>query len=185
MRGAKVAYRYAKSLLGLAVEQNMLEQAYADMEKIAAVCHANREFRVFLKSPVVKADKKISVIQSVFGNQLSPIVGGFVKIIATHRREDVLAEIADSFVAQYKEFKKISTAEITTAFKMDEKLKENIRQVIMKSEGREVTITEKIDPSLIGGIKVRINDRLFDASISRKLAELKKEFSNKDYVSKL
>jgi F-type H+-transporting ATPase subunit delta len=185
MKGARVAYRYAKSLLNLAVEQNVLEPAYNDMKQIAAVCNESRDFVVFLRSPVIKADKKISAINAVFGGKLSPITSGFVNIITTHRRENVLAEIANSFVAQYLAHKNVAKAEVITATPLDATLRSRILDVVKRSEGREVEMVEKVDPDIIGGIVVRVGDRRYDGSIARKLRQLRKDFSHNAYVSKL
>lgn len=185
MKGQRAAYRYAKSLLGLAVEQNLLEDAYADMKRIASTCSESRDFVVFLRSPVVKADKKIAVINAVFGGTLSKLSSGFIAIIAQHRRENILAEIAESFVLQYREYNKISLAEVITAYKLDEAQRERIIAAIRKNEGHEVHISEKTDPSIIGGIIVRVGDRQYDGSILRKLRLLRKDFSTNAYVSQL
>lgn len=185
MKGQRVAYRYAKSLLNLAVEQNMLEEAYTDMKRIAATCNESRDFVIFLRSPVVKADKKMDVINKVFGNSLHKLSAGFINIITTHRRESVLAEIANSFVDQYRKHKKIAKAEVITAVKLDDALKAKIIAAVHKSEGKEVEISEKVDPSIIGGLIVRVGDKQYDGSIIRKLKSLKKDFSQNAYVSQL
>lgn len=182
MKGTKAAPRYAKSLMDLAIEQNSLDRAYADMKMVDDICDKNREMRAVLKSPVIKGDKKIAIIESVFEGRLSPIVSGFIKIITQHRREYMLHEISDSFVKQYNYYKNISVAEITTAVKLSDETRKRLAESLRKSEGREVQIREKVDPSLIGGLIVRIGDRQYDGSISRKLHDLKKEFSNNPYV---
>lgn len=185
MKGTRIASRYAKSLLLLAVEQNMLEEAYRDMNSIAVVCKENRDFLVFLRSPVVKADKKVSVINKVFEGKLGKLVSGFIEIITTHRRENILGEIAQSFVLQYQNFKHITTAELVSAVKLDDTQRKAVIEKIKASFSANVEITEKIDPSIIGGMIVRVGDKQYDASISRKLKELKKDFSKNQYISQL
>jgi F-type H+-transporting ATPase subunit delta len=185
MKGQRVAYRYAKSLMALAIEQKMLDQSYADMQLIAQTCNNSRDFVVFLRSPVVKADKKINVINTVFGGRLGTLSSGFIRIITAHRREKYLAEIANSFVDQYREYNKIAKAEIVTAVPLDDALRNRIREIVKKTEGREVVIEEKVDPSIIGGIIVRVGDRRYDGSIMRKLRLLRKDFSQNAYVSQL
>lgn len=185
MRGTRVAQRYAKALLSLAVEQNMLEEAFRDMNSIALVCKENRDFLVFLRSPVVKADKKISVINAVFDGKFGKLVSGFIAIITNHRRENILGEIAESFVLQYRQFKQITSAELISAVKLDDIQKKAVIEKIKASFSANVEITEKVDPAIIGGMIVRVGDKQFDASIARKLNDLKKEFSNNQYISQL
>jgi F-type H+-transporting ATPase subunit delta len=108
-----------------------------------------------------------------------------VNIITTHRRENVLAEIANSFVAQYLAHKNVAKAEVITATPLDATLRSRILEVVKRSEGREVEMVEKVDPDIIGGIVVRVGDRRYDGSIARKLRQLRKDFSHNAYVSKL
>lgn len=179
---AKAASRYAKSLLSLAIEQKVLDAAYNDMKLIDDTCDQNPDLQALLRSPVIKGDKKQAVMNAIFASKLSPITAGFIKLIIQHRREDVLHEIADSFVKQYKAHKNIGVAEIITATPLKADIKAKILEQLRKQEGREMEIIEKIDPSLIGGLVVRIGDKQFDGSISRKLNDLKKEFSKNPYV---
>ena len=185
MKGIRVSYRYAKSLMMLAIEQKMLEDAYRDMKMLSDICQPNHDFVVVLKSPIIKSDKKIAIIRAIVKGKLSPIVDGFIKIIATHRREGYLVEIAHSFVAQYKEYNKVSVAEITSASKLDDVQRKKIAEAVKKVVGQDVELVEKINPDIIGGLIVRVGDRQFDGSISRKLKELKKGFSKNQYVSQL
>lgn len=185
MRGFRVSYRYAKSLLTLAIEQNMLEEAYRDMKILADICEQNRDFVVVLRSPIVKSDKKISIIRAVAGGKLSKITDGFISIIANRRREGFLVEISESFVHQYKEYKKIATAEIISATALDDNQRKKIKEAVKNVVGREVELTEKINKDIIGGLIVRVGDKQFDGSIARKLKELKKGFSKNVYVSQL
>lgn len=182
MKGIKAASRYAKSLLSLAIEQKVLEQAYTDMKLIDDTCDKNRDLQLLLKSPIVKADKKQTVMTSVFGPHLSPITNGFVKLIIQHRREDLLHEIADSFVKQYQAHKNIGVAEIISATPLKAEIRTKIIEHLKKQEGREIEVIEKVDATLIGGLLIRIGDRQFDGSIVRKLHDLKKEFSKNPYV---
>ena len=182
MSSAKSAPRYAKSLMSLAIEQKSLEAAFADMKLIDETCDQNRDLHVLLKSPVVKADKKQAVMNAVFKDKLSPITAGFVKLIINHRRENILHEIADSFVRQYKAHKNIGVAEIITAAPLKAETKAKILAELKKQEGREMEIVEKVDPSLIGGLIVRVGDKQYDGSIARKISDLKKEFSKNPYV---
>jgi F-type H+-transporting ATPase subunit delta len=181
MKGTKAASRYAKSLLMLAIEQKLEQQAYADMQQIIKTCDGNADLRVLLRSPVIKSDKKNTVLKAVFPS-LNKVTSGFVKIITDHRRENMLYEIAASYVSQYKEHKKILVAEVITAVKLTDDARKKITDSLKKSEGREVEITERIDKDIIGGLIVRVGDRQFDGSIMRKLKDLRKQFQNNPYV---
>jgi F-type H+-transporting ATPase subunit delta len=181
MKGTKAASRYAKSLLMLAIEQKMEEQAYNDMLLVKKTCDQNADLRILLRSPIIKSDKKTSILTAVFPS-LSKLTAGFVKIITQHRRENMLYEIAASYIDQYKEHKKILVAEVITAVKLTDDARKKIAESLRKSQGRDIEITERVDKEIIGGLIVRIGDRQFDGSIMRKLNELRKQFSDNPYV---
>ena len=185
MKGVRVSSRYAKSLLSLAIEQKSAEAAYNDMRLIAEVCQSNRDFVVLLRSPIVKADTKVRIIEKIFGDKLGKMTMAFIKIIATHRRESLLNEIADSFVSLYKTHINVSTAEVITAYKIDDTLRKKLVDIIKKQENKEVEIIEKVNKDLIGGIIVRINNRQYDGSVLRKISALRKDFSKNPYIPQI
>ena len=98
MEGTRVAARYAKSFIDLAIEQGSLEQAYIDMKYIADVCASTHEFVIFLKSPVIKTDKKQIVLKEIFNGKLSKVTDSYIHLITAKRREIYLAEIAHEFI---------------------------------------------------------------------------------------
>jgi F-type H+-transporting ATPase subunit delta len=185
MKETLVASRYAKSLLGLAVEQNKLEEAYADMKLVADTCNASRDLSLLLKSPIVKSDKKQSIITAIFGAKLNELANGFVAIIIRKKRESLLELIADEFVLQYKAYKHIVTAQVTSVVKLDDELRERILKLVAGTESGDIELIEEIDKDIVGGFIVRVGDKQIDASIAGRLADLKQEFSKNEYVSDL
>src|SRR5262245_11489212 len=130
MRGLKVASRYAKSIIDLAVEQKSLELVFADMKLIDDCCKSSRELLAVLQNPIIKADKKEAILKNLFAGKVSEITLAFINIITSKRREMYLPEIASSFISQYKKIKEIKTAEIITAAPLDEKLRSDVLQII-------------------------------------------------------
>ena len=110
MRQSRITLRYAKALFGLAIEEDILEQCKKDMQLISDTCNKNRKLSLLLKSPIIKTDKKLSILEEIFLNKISPITTSFVDIITTKKREYLLESIANSFVKLYKEHKNIETA---------------------------------------------------------------------------
>jgi F-type H+-transporting ATPase subunit delta len=186
MKGLRVASRYAKSLMSLAIEQKQLDAVYADMNTISTTCANSRDLQLLLKSPIIKSDKKKSIIAKIFADKLNKISQAFVNIIITHRREDILFEIAQNFVEQYKRYNHITTAQVTSAVELDQAIIRKISAIVQKqSAGKQVEIKQTVNPEIIGGIIVRVDDKQYDGSISRKLNELKKTFSKNTYQSQL
>jgi F-type H+-transporting ATPase subunit delta len=182
MTNSIVASRYAKSLLDLALEQGSLEKVHADMLLIEETCKHSKELAIFLKSPVIKPDKKRAVLKQVFSGKLSPITDSFIDLMTVKLRESYLEPIAAEFIKQYKRHKNILTAVITTASGLDDNLRKQVLDLVKKSENSEIELVEKVDKGLIGGFVLRIGDRQVDASILRQLHDLRKEFSENPYI---
>ena len=172
-----VATRYAKSLLQLAAEKGQLEKVFSDMQVVSTVCEENREFTNFLKSPIIKTDKKVAVIKGIFSGKVTDISLGFLSILTQKRRESYMDEMAKAFIEQYKQHKNILTAVITSAIGIDSTVKAKVLELVKQTTSGEVELVEKIDKNLIGGFILTIGDKQVDASVSRKLSELRKTFT--------
>jgi F-type H+-transporting ATPase subunit delta len=177
-----LATRYAKSLLDLSLEKGQVETVYKDMLMVQDVCRANRDFVLFLNSPIIKADKKSEVFQGVFKGKVHEITLNFIEILTRKRRESYIDDIAEAFISQYKQHKKILTAIITSAAGIDDTTRSKVMELVKSTAQGEVELVEKIDKNLIGGFVIRIGDRQVDASVSRKLTELRKSFSENPLI---
>ncbi len=180
-----VASRYAKSVLDLSIEKGQLEAVYQDMLLIKNVCESNREMVVFLNNPVVKTDKKQEVFQAIFKGKLSELSMSFIDLLTRKRREMYINKVAIAFIEQYKTYKKILTAVITSAVGLDDTTRKKVMDLVKSVASGEVELVEKIDKTLIGGFVIKVGDKQVDASISRKLAGLRKSFSENPFISEL
>ncbi len=186
MQNPRLASRYAKSLLDLAVEQNLLDTTLADMQLIDLVCSQSRDFGNVLRSPIINPDKKQAIIDAVIGNKLSALSKSFVNLLINKGREANLAEIAKAFISQYKELKNIRTIKLTTAVPVTDHLREAIRSKAVASlKNDQIELQEDVNPDLIGGFVLEVDDKLFDASIRRDLNDVKEQFRKNIYVSEI
>jgi len=179
----KVASRYAKSLLDLAKEQGSLEEILADIQSFKKALE-NRDLLLLTKSPIVTADKKQKIFSQLFDGKFNKLTTSFFDIVLKKGRESYLPEIAQSFINQYNTLKGISKVKVTTATPISDKEMEVIRKKLIVSDVTDESIEfEKVvDPSIIGGIVIKIGDKLYDASVQRKLNEMRKEFTENEYV---
>lgn len=174
-----VATRYAKSLMELALESNKLEAVRTDMKAVKNLCEQNHEFTLFLDSPIIKTDKKISVLNEVFKGKVSDLTLSFLTLIASKHREALVKEIAEAFDEQYKQSKNIFTAVVTSAKGLDSTTKNKVLDLVKAQTKGEVELVEKIDANTIGGFILKIGDQQIDRSVARQLSEVKKQLSNK------
>lgn len=184
MRETKAAIRYAKSLLSLGKEKSILADFENDFALIKSTCEENRDLQLMLKSPVVKTDKKVTILKAIFEGQVSEFTYKFIDLLCKKKREYLLGEIAKAFHELMLVNKGIVDAKITSAVALDETLKASLTAKI-KGDANAVELNEVIDPSLIGGFIVRVGDKQVDASISTKLAELKRKLTDNTFIAQI
>ena len=186
MADSRVASRYIKSLIGLAVERGVLEAVHQDMQLFAKTCRENRMLGAMLKSPVIRHEKKSAVLQKIFTGKVNELTMAFIDIITRKNREPILFSIATEFHASYNAYKGIGQAYITTTIPMDAEMKKTIETIVKKlSDKKQVEIKEKVDKDLIGGFVLNVGDRQIDASIRSKLKTLKTKFNENYFIKQV
>jgi F-type H+-transporting ATPase subunit delta len=176
MKATKIANRYANAYLQHAISEGVLEKVFEEMKWIADQIRKDRDLRAFLKSPVIRPEKKVKVLSRLWGEQLSELTMQLVHQACRKDREMYLLPIAKRFVELYKEHKNILTAQVRTAVPLDENLREAITQKVRKEEGQEVDLQEYVDPGLIGGVLLKVGDRQYDASVLKQLRKLRANY---------
>lgn len=182
MAETKVAKRYAKSLLDLAIENKVVEEIFRDMEDVLKTIRSSRELSNFFKSPIINTDKKDAVLQEVFGGKINKMCLDFFRIITRKKREYYIEDIAAAFVELYKSYKNIQTAYLITATPATDDIRKQMLELIGKTTSDKIELREKVDPSIIGGFILRWGDRQVDTSVARKLHELRQDFRENLYL---
>lgn len=188
MKNLKVAERYAKSLLDLAVEQGKLEEVKQDMDVVKSLVD-NRDFYLFLKSPIIKPEKKKSTLDAILSQvKLSEMTQAFARILVSKGREGNLPEVVAAFIQQYKVYKNITSVKVTSATELSAAELGSIQAQLAKMEGvtPDIELTTAVDSALIGGFVIEYNGNVYDSSVSQKIKELRKDFSKVNvYVSRV
>ena len=186
MSVAKVAIRYAKSLVSLAQEHNKLDRVMEDVDSFKEVV-SNRDFYLFIKSPVIHPTKKESIVNQLFEGKYDELTMAFLRILIKKGRESYLPEIAVKFLEEYRSVKNITTVRLTTATKLDQSMIDLIIGKLSESKvtDQNIELEVKVDEELIGGFILEFDDKMFDASVKNKLEELKKTFRDNLYISQI
>lgn len=185
MSELRVASRYAKSLIELAAEKGVLEQVHEDMKLFASVISQNRDFQMMLRNPIVKSDKKLAVINSVFKGKVNEMTLAFYNIVARKSRESILEFISPEFEKQYNIMKGIQRASVTSATQLSPELRQQLGEKLAEETGKTIQLEEIIDPSLIGGFVLKVGDKQIDSSVKYSLRKLKNNFKDNSYINKL
>jgi F-type H+-transporting ATPase subunit delta len=186
MQNLRLATRYAKSLFELAIEKGQVDTVYNDMLVLQAICNASPEFKRILNSPIIKADKKKSILEAVTNGKVSEMTSRFNSLLIQKGRESEMSDIILAFVKEYKAYKGIKTLKLTTAVPVsDEIKKELIEKVQNKTQVKNIELEEVINPEIIGGFILQVDDMEVDTSVSFYLNQVKKQFFNNDFVYKI
>lgn len=186
MPNPRLASRYAKSLIDLAIERGQLEAVYADMQWLHSTCKSSREFVNLLRSPIIKGETKQKIVQAIVGGRIGELSNAFIRLLISKARESNLPEITTAAINLYKQHHQIQTIQLTTASPASESLKSALVEQLKKSVGfAKVELEEKVDPSLIGGFVLQVGDRLVDASIAYDLRAIAKQFENNDFIYRI
>jgi F-type H+-transporting ATPase subunit delta len=186
MLNPRLAGRYAKSLIDLAVEKNQLDSVYKDMQYLQAVCKASRDFVSLLKSPVIPIDKKGAALKAVTTGRISEITAAFNQLLVSKNREFYLPEIVNAFIDQFNLIRGIHKVRLTTATEVSEKVKnEIINKMKSETELQHIELETLVKEELIGGFVLEFNNNLVDASIQRDLRDIKAQFEKNVYVQQI
>jgi F-type H+-transporting ATPase subunit delta len=168
----KVAEPYAEALMALAEEQNLVEAISADVQAIISAVSNSPELARFLASPVMGDTLKKQVLGQVLGG-LQPLTLNFLGLLVDRDRIAFVLDICTQFQALYRQTKNIAFAQVTTATPLTDAQTDTLRQRVMGLTGAgavELEIT--VDPSLIGGVSIRVGSQIIDASIRGQLRRI-------------
>lgn len=177
MSNAVVAYRYAKALMDFAIEQKVVEDVNNDMKLFAEVCEQNSDFEAVMANPIVRHDKKKTILKNIFESRVNPVTYSIFDVLTRKNRESLIYSISKEFQKLYILLNNIEQATVTTVEPLTAKQKEEFIKIVKDASGRTVELEEKIDKELIGGYVLRVGDTQIDTSIRKKIKDLKLELA--------
>lgn len=170
---ATVASRYAKSLIELAKEKNVVDEVYQDMLLFSKTADENSILMKVLGSPVVRHEKKLGILKGLFQEKVNPVSFSIFNIITRKNREAILDSIADEYVKLYDEHKGIQKATVVSSVELTPEVKKQFISSLESATGKTIQLEEKIDSNLVGGYILRVGDKQVDASLKSQLNALK------------
>lgn len=168
------AKRYAKALFEVAREKGQVAQVEQELESVMTALNENADLSKLIKHPSIEAAVKTGLIKQIFGSSVSEAVLNTLQLLVERRREDVL----DAFVKAYAKIANDAlgqaNATVYTPVELSEAELNEIAATFGKLTGKQIRMVSVLDKSLLGGIQVRIGDRLYDGSLSGKLKRLER-----------
>lgn len=174
---AKLAEKtYGDALFKLAVENNQIDELFEESKALIEILEENTDLTKLLCHPKIKKEEKISVIENVFKNRVSDTMTGFLVLVVNKDRHNEILDILEFFIGLVKEYKNIGIAYVTTAIELNNDRKKEIEQkLIDTTKYVEFEMHYLVDKEIIGGMVIRIGDRVVDSSIRTKLDKMSKK----------
>lgn len=175
MLNRSVARRYAEAFFGIAQEQNKIDQYQQELEKMVQVIAETENLKEYLAHLLVPTKEKRELAGKIFSGQVSDTTLNFLYLIIDKRRENYLAAIVQEYKEMADESRNIAKADLIAAQEVSEEEVKILAEKLSASTGKTVQFRVLVDPSLIGGVKIRMGDQIIDGTVAKKLAMLKEQ----------
>jgi len=170
----QIARPYASALFDLAKSENQLAQVETGLSDISSLIGESEDFSRYLRSPVISGDVKASALDALLGKaKVNPLVGNFLRIVARNGRLFALDQIIVAFRELAAADRGETTADVTSAAPLNGEQVKALAETLKSKLGKSVTLNQFVDPSLIGGLQVKVGSQMIDSSLKTKLAAMK------------
>lgn len=168
-----VSKTYGDALFELALEENAVDMLAEEVQAVSEILRENEDLLKLLNHPKISKEEKLQIIENVFKGRVSDYLTGFLKLVVNKDRYQEIPAIFSLFLDKVKEYRNIGVAHVTTAVKMnDVQKKQLIKRLLDTTSYQSFEMHYEVEEELIGGMVIRIGDRIVDSSIRTKLEEM-------------
>lgn len=170
---------YSDALFSTVKDNDKLDLVYEEVKEILIIFKTNTDLKKLLDSPKIVKEDKIKSMEDIFDTKISKELMGLVVSVIEKGRQSEFVAIFEEFIKTVKEFKNIGLAYVTSAIELSEEKKKQIEARLLEtSKYDKMELEFKVDESIIAGLIIRINDRVLDSSVSKRLSNIKRELLN-------
>lgn len=180
MSARSMARRYAQALFDVAVRGNRAAAVESDLSGFTELVRRSPELAAVFATPTVPARKKRALVEALFeatGEQVAPEVTRLVAMLAERDRLGMLGDVLAAYQDRVMDAARVVPAEVVTAVPLPEDRKQALAEALGRATGRQVTISDRLDPSILGGVVARVGSLVFDGSVVGQLARLRQRLS--------
>lgn len=171
-----ISKTYGDALLEIANEEKKVDLLLEEVTAVMEILKDNPEFSKLMNNPRISVDEKQTVMSNVFEGRISKELMGFFSMIVSKGRYDHIDEILTYFQDEVKKIKGIGVAFVTTPLELSDAQKKNVEKKLLDTAGfKQMEMHYDIDPSLVGGMRIRIGDRVVDSSIHTKILKMQQD----------
>jgi F-type H+-transporting ATPase subunit delta len=171
----RTARRYARALFQLALERNEVDQIAAGLNEVSTVATGSRELMQVLNHPRITRKRKQELLAQVFGAEMHPAIKRFVFLLVEKERAGIILTVAAEFKRLLDEHRREIDAEAVTAIALSPAQQEALLQRLQTATGYTVRLKTRVDESILGGLIVRIGDKLIDGSVRSRLEMMREQ----------
>lgn len=175
MLNKSVARRYAEAFFSIAKEAGKVDEYQIELEKVVDTIETTENLQDYLAHLLIPANDKKNVVGKIFAGNISQVTLNFVQMIIDKRRELYIAIILEEYKDMADEARNIMKAELISAQEVPEEEVVSLAEKLSVSSGKKIQLQQVVDPSLIGGVKIRMGDKIIDATVAKKLQMLKEK----------
>ncbi|MCK3683725.1 ATP synthase F1 subunit delta [Maribellus sp. YY47] len=173
MDQSAINVRYAKAFFSTAKEKKLLDPLKADIQSVLEICHSVPDFILLLESPVVKTSKKAMLIRQIFEGKVDQLTLNFLLLIVENKREVFIPGICRNFLDLSKKDQNIRSALLTTASEVSPATIQKIQELLEKELDATIELSTQVNPEILGGMVLRLDDKQYDASVASQLKKIK------------
>ncbi|MBQ9473109.1 MAG: ATP synthase F1 subunit delta [Bacteroidales bacterium] len=185
MENYRLNTNYAKALFLLAEKPEEQKAVFTDLQMVNSVCRENHVLSTIFRNPVIKATKKLAIVNELFHGKVGNLTEMFLQFVVRKNRTINLPGICTAYMDIYREAFGIVHTELRTAVEADKSVLDTATAIVGKYTGKEVELEAVTDSTMLGGLALAFDNNMYDARLRTKLAKLRREFSKNIYESKL
>ena len=178
MINSRASERYAKSLLTLSIDNNIVDEVNSDIDLLIKYFKDSKEVLNLYSSPIIPINHKINITNKIFKKILNKNTLNLLLNLIYRKRDNLMFTIMLKYKELYNEHMNIEESVISTTFNLDEKTLNVVEEYAKKVSGKDIHLENTIDNSLLGGFNLKIGDKMIDCSVSTKIAQLRKNLIN-------
>lgn len=172
-----VSERYALSLYEVAKDEGKAAEMLEELDAVSRICKSSPDLIKVLKTPSIQFSEKKTMLETIFAGRIDQYLLNFLMLITEKGRAGLLHEMAQSYKEQYYFDEGVCEVTAITAAPMDKQLSDKLRKKMCAVTGKKVVLQTKVDPALIGGIVVKVNNEQIDTSVRTRLEELAQQLT--------
>jgi F-type H+-transporting ATPase subunit delta len=178
LRPHPIARRYAKALFELAEQQKSVDQIKKEVDVFGQILESDGRLRAFLLSPQVDKQSKTRVLENAISSRVSPLFYHFLLLLLQKGRQPLFPEIVFEWGRLYDKKNNRIRATLISAIALSDAQVQKIRKQLAESTHADLVINNEVDPAILGGLVIRMDGRVLDASLAHQLERMRKELEN-------